>query len=348
MGCTSSTATTTGAGTNSAAPALTRTQAREVFDAYVAATGRGTRAGDAALALSLTAGVQHAVASAALTSGTFFRTAPSAAAQPGYSEYAYGTPAFYLPEPAGYPRFFVADVRQTLKGRAPSDGFAHRVGGVELPVNGPALLVFEQASASAPWLLGSDSQLPPGLTLPRLATDKNGYVPQVPLSATTLLARPDVTGPLQAAVVDDGQASAATRAVAAGPLTTGLYQGARAHVQGLITPPGDVYQWELEGTPFSTFALRIASGGALVLYSMYLNATVAVPDVINKAAPIRPGAPIQVPRDLLPLLPPGKTTPAKSLESQQLLSFAAIDPPAAPAKITVIAIGGGTDYAVAS
>jgi hypothetical protein len=82
-----------------------------------------------------------------------------------------------------------------------------------------------------------------------------------------------------------------------------------------------------------------------LLYAMYLNSTVAVPDVINKASPIRPGLPITVPADFTSLLPPGKGAPRESLETQQLLSFAAIDPPAGPAKVTVIAIGGGPNYA---
>ena len=62
----------------------------------------------------------------------------------------------------------------------------------------------------------ASSQFPAGMTLPRLATDKNGYIPQVPLTSTDLLAQPYATGPLQAAVVDDGPASAAAKAVAAG------------------------------------------------------------------------------------------------------------------------------------
>jgi hypothetical protein len=49
-----------------------------------------------------------------------------------------------------------------------------------------------------------------------------------------------------------------------------------------------------------------------------------------------------------PLLGLGKTPPRKHLEAQQLLSFAAVDPPGSPAKIQVIAIGGGPDYAYAS
>ena len=223
------------------------------------------------------------------------------------------------------------------------------VGGAEVPVDGPALMLFEQSTAAGPWQLASVSQFPSGMTLPRLATDKNGYIPQVPLTSTDLLAQPYATGPLQAAVVDDGPASAAAKAVAAGPLTTAMYQAARDRSgTGLQVPRGDIYQWDMEGTAYPAFALRTADGGALVLYAMYLNSTVAVPSYINKADPIDPGPPIEVPPDLSLLLPSGQPTPRVELEAQDLLSFAAIDPPAATSKIQVIAIGGGLNYAAAS
>lgn len=309
----------------------------------VAAAGCTSSSSPAASA-STSAGTSAAALTTAQASEIFDAYRSSAPA----ARYAYGRPAFSLPEAAGYPRFFLASVTRTRRGATPSGGTAALIAGVRVPADGRALLVFEQASATAPWLLASTSLFPSGMTLPPLATDKNGYIPRVPLSAATLLARPDVTGPLQAAVVDDGAASAAMKAVAAGPLTTGVYQAALDHVDGLTAPRGDIYQWELEGTPYPTFALRTASGGALVLYTMYLNSTVAVPGVISKASPIQPGPPIQVPAQFLPLLPARKAAPRKSLEVQDLLSFAAIDPPAGPAKITVIAIGGGPDYATAS
>ena len=194
----------------------------------------------------------------------------------------------------------------------------------------------------------SVSQVPPGVTLPKLASGSAGSIPTVPLAGAALLAQPGDTGPLQAAVVDDGPAAAATRAVADGRFTTGMYQGARDHVDGMRAPHGDVYQWELQGSSLPEFALRTAAGGALVFYAMTLNTTVAVPDVIDKSNPVRPGPPIQVPVDLQMLLPPGQPAPLVQLESQQLLSFAAIDPALGAAKIQVIAIGGGLTSAAAS
>jgi hypothetical protein len=209
-------------------------------------------------------------------------------------------------------------------------------------------MLFEQASAGKPWLLASTSNLAVGEVPPKLATDRAGYIPTVSLSDAALLAPPEDVGPLQAAIVDDGPASAAARAMATGQLTTGLYQGALAHAEGMTAPPGDVYQWELDGSSFPQFALRTAAGGALVFYAMSLNTTVAVPDVINKANPVHSGPPIQVPTGVQMLLPLGRPAPLVRLSASQTLSFAAVDPAAGNAKIQVIAIGGGLTSASAS
>jgi hypothetical protein len=208
-------------------------------------------------------------------------------------------------------------------------------------------LLFEQASAGAPWLLGSVSQLPAGVALPKLAAGSTGHVPVVPPSAGGLLAPLNSVGPLQAAVVDDGPSSAAAAAVAAGPLTTGLYAGARDRADGLRAPRGDVYEWELDGSGLPEFALRTAAGGALVFYGMALSLTVAVPGYVSDADPVLSGLPIRVPDNLLSLLPPGQQGPLVQLTSVRTLSFAAVDPARADGKIQVIAIGGGLTAASA-
>ena len=82
-------------------------------------------------------------------------------------------------------------------------------------------MVFLQGSATAPWLLSSTSQLPAGVSVPSLATDSAGYVATVPLNSGAQLARPDATGPLQAAVVADGPASPTTEGGVGGKRTTG-------------------------------------------------------------------------------------------------------------------------------
>jgi len=356
-GCASATAGTTANSANTGgAPALTQTQASQAFDAYVAASNQAAATDDGKLALSVVTGAQQSLVSATLKSHAASSTSGDTSAYSStlgidlaLGQYAYGTPTFYLPEQAGYPHFFVADVTRALAVKGVSKDATASVGGAQVPVDGQALMAFEQSAAAGPWQLASVAQFPSGTTLPRLATDKDGYIPQVPLTSTELLAQPYATGPLQAAVVDDGPASAAAKAVAAGPLTTGLYQAARDRADGgLEVPAGDVYQWSMEGTPYPAFALRTADGGALVLYAMYLNSTVAVPGYFDDASPIQPGAPIKIPLDALPLLPSGQPSPRIRLEAQSLFSFAAIDPLATSSKITVLAIGGGLNYATAS
>jgi hypothetical protein len=356
--CSGSGASTRASAPRAASPAITAVRARQVWDQYVAAAAQAAPPHSAPPVLSLVTGVERAVLSAALgRHSVTVSGSPSSATgayhssltvKPALSAYTYGPPTFFLPEAAGYPRFFVVSATRTAKGTTPAGAATAELGGARVPLNGPALMLFSRASAGAPWLLASASPLASGVTLPKLAADGAGYVPTVPLSDTALLARPDDAGPLQAAVVDDGPASTATRAVADGPLTTGMYQGVRDHADNMTPPTGDVYQWELEGVNVPEFALRTAAGGALVFYAMSLNTTVAVPDYVNKADPVHSGPPIQVPVSVRMLLPPGQPAPLIQLSSVQQLSFAAVDPAPGKAKIQVIALGGGLTSASAT
>ena len=104
----------------------------------------------------------------------------------------------------------------------------------------------------------------------------------------------------------------------------------------------------MEGTPYPAFALRTADGGALVLYAMYLNSTVAVPGYFNKANPIHPGAPIEVPLDLRLAAPAGQPSPRVALRPRICSPSPPSTRPATPSKIQVMAIGGGLNYAAAS
>ena len=336
-GCTSTpAATSAGTQAGSTTPEVTTAQAGQVFASYVAVADRAASTGDASLALANVTGVQK------VTITTQLKAAKSGTG--ALARYRYGMPAFDLPRQDGYPRWFIASVTRSLVGRPGSPGGT----GLALAATGQVLMVFQQSSATAPWLLSSTSQLPAGVSVPSLAADSAGYVATVPLNSGAQLARPDATGPLQAAVVDDGPASPAAKVVAAGNLTTGIYAAARV----AMTPPaGDLYQWELEGTHYSNFALRTADGGALVFYAMYLDSAVEVPAILNKGV-VNTGPPITVPGYLAFLLAQGQPVPRLRLDAQQLLSFAAVDPPAGTAstaaKIQVIAIGGGLIYASAT
>ena len=223
------------------------------------------------------------------------------------------------------------------------------VGGARVPADGPVLMVFEQSAAAGPWQLASVAQFPSGTTLPSLATDKNGYVPQVPLTSTDLLAQPYATGPLQAAVVDDGPASAAAKAVAAGPLTTGLYQAARDRADNDLEVPARRRLPVVDGG-HAVPRVRAPHGRRRrprpVRDVPELHGR--RPRLLRRRQPDPARRPIKVPQDLLPLLPSGQPSPRVKLAAQTLFSFAAIDPPATSSKITVLAIGGGLNYATAS
>ena len=369
-GCTASSPGTHTASLNSSVspgdafiPALTLAQAQAVYQAYITVSDRAAATGNRKLALSVVNGVQASLVN------TQYSFAAAAKAKPPYARYSYGTPAYYLPEPApaGDPQYFVVSVERTpvsAAGAVTASAAAAPAGvptpdlaaGVPLPAKGQVLMLFEQMAGRRTWELASTSQLMPGQVIPKLATDNRGYVHIQPMNAesTGQLVRPALTGPLQAAVVDDGPASPASRVVADGPLTTGMYDTARTSARGISAPPGDDYAWVLEGSNYGKLALATADGGALVLYAMYLRTTVQTPSVAAQVIPLVPGPAITIPAYVKPLMSKGRQHARNRLLAEDVLSFAAIDPPApgqgtaAPAKIAVIAIGGGTRYAEAS
>lgn len=331
--CTSGGAPMARAATNRT-PAVTTAQARQAFDSYVRRTAAALAAGHQKAALDLTQSTQWDTLSTAFLAAASRHTA--------VRPYQYGTPSFFLPVQSGYPRWFLTSTRRTAPAGSPAS-----IAGVPQARSGQVLMIFEKQGAGQPWKLASSAQLQPGQRLPKLATTAGGYVDTAPLNdSTTYLARPDVVGPLQAAVAGDGPDAPAAAAVAAGPLTTGIYASEAA-----VKPPaGDIRQWMLEGSNYGRFALRTADGGALTFYAMYLNATTEVPAELAKSDNVSPGRPIAIPRVFRPLLKPGTSSPRERLITQYSLAFAAVDPPAsAPkAKIQVIAMGGAPSWASGS
>jgi len=174
--------------------------------------------------------------------------------------------------------------------------------------------------------------------LPAVARTADGYAIAVSTADPGLLLRPDVVGATQAAVVDDGPASPAAAVVDPGPLTTGWYaaQAAQAAVQ---KARGRQYQWLLQGSAFPQVGLRLADGGALVLYGSYLNTSNQRPNLVK-------GAPIPVPAGFTPLLAEPTEVGYHAVYANWTYEFAAIDPPASArnAKMHVIAAQGGPSY----
>jgi len=324
-------------------PAVSGAEAAQAYQQWEAAAAASADADNLTAELPYITDVSRVTVGIALQIQRHYNiSAPAGSARSGPA-------VFYLPESAGYPRWFVALRPTTYNLPRRSGNVPGTPGGIAwADQDSHDVLLFKQASATARWQLASVSKLAPGMALPAFAVDGTGHIPTVSLSDSALRARPDVTGPLQAAVVDDGPASPASAVVASGPLTTGIYDNERAGLLGLTAPRGDDLQWGLEGSIYPAVALRTADGGALVLYSMYLNTIVQTAGSLAQARPLQPGPPIAVFGELTPLLPRGQPAPRVKFEAQQLLSFAAIDPPSGQGKIQVIAIGGGWSYASAS
>jgi hypothetical protein len=138
--------------------------------------------------------------------------------------YQYGPPVFYVPAEAGYPQWFMVAVpRTTLVSGHPG-----------ATVN--TLMVFERPKAGASWTLDGAAEL--DQPLPAITLDKDGYAIALRTTASDLLLRPDVVGPTQAAVVDEGPTAPAAAVIGSGPQTTGLFttqdaQGNSAAAHGL-------------------------------------------------------------------------------------------------------------------
>jgi hypothetical protein len=313
-------------------PSLNQSVAREVYDTYVAQTARAYATKDYKAALALTGTVQwHEMDSEVLTA--------QANHQP-VIQYKYGTPAFIVPSSSASPQIFLVSVERTATA-------SRTLADVNLPARAQVLLLFSRAAGTSPWQLDATTQLPAGQALPKLATAPGGYGQLATLDDTTsYLARPDLVGPLQAGVVDDGPSSASSQAVASGPLTTGLYDWEKRPPAAYVQPKGDVRQWSLEGSQYDRFALRTANGGALVFYAMSLDSTTETPADLAQDVPVPAGAPISIPPEFQPLdFKPG-VVPTKTMSTQYGVVFAAIDPPASAtsSKIQVIGIGGGPSW----
>ncbi|MBO0819594.1 MAG: hypothetical protein J2P26_01950, partial [Nocardiopsaceae bacterium] len=302
----------------------TNEQARKVFNFYVIRTAKALASGNMNSALGQTQGVPRHELSTAIATAKYNHTK--------VAPFQYGDPTFYIPSLRDYPDWFVVSVKRTAPPGARPD-----LAGIPQAATGQTLMLFQKMDSGRRWQLSGDVQLQPGQPVPQLkVTNADGGAEAEPLDdEQSYFASPDVVGPLQAAVVDEGPTAPAMSAVAAGPLTTGLYQEqANANPENLP----NTGQWSLQGMHTDRVALRTADGGVLVLYPTYLDTTAT-------------GQALTVPPGFLPLLP-GKAA-GKSLSkisTQYMLMFAAIDPPASAknSKVQIIGIGGAPSTILAS
>jgi hypothetical protein len=292
-----------------ASHSVTVADARTAYQTYLQVSASAAARGDQALALSVVSSAQWDQ-----TKSQYLAWALAGTPVP---RYRYGTPVFYVPGLSGFPKWFVVAVnRTTVTGGKP--GATNRT-----------LLLFARENKTEDWTLGGTAVL--GRPLPALARDADGYAVAVATTDSSLLLRPDVVGATHAAVVDEGPTSPAAAVVAAGPQTTGLHaaQAARAAAE---QARGLQYEWLLQGATWPQVGLRLAGGGALVLYGMYLNTTNQHPNLVG-------GAAIPVPAAFTPLLASPSEVGYHAVLADWAYQFAAIDPPAsAPdGKLDIIA-----------
>ena len=296
--------------------ALTLAQAQAIYSSYVTASTAAAKDGDATLGLGIAGDEQwailHAQYTALATTGT------------PVAQYSYGTPVFYVPALPDYPLWFMVAVPI----RTDTNGHL-----------GPAvntLMAFQRYLPSRIWTLDATAVL--NQPLPAIAHDSDGYAIAASTTDTGLLLPPDLVGPTQAAVVDEGPTAPATEVIGGGPQTTGLY--AVQNAQGnTAAARGQNYLWLMEGASFAQYELRTADGGDLVLYSMYLNTTIEHPGNVS-------GSPIPVPAGVAPLITTGTKLGVHGVNANWTYEFAAIDPPqtAHGAKVEVIAGSGSPTY----
>ena len=297
----------------SAEHSLTIAQARAEYRLYVQNSTAAAKQGDMTNGLAVVADGQwaivHAQYRALATSGT------------PVPQYSYGTPTFYVPALSSYPQWFVVTVPVTTATGAPASSM---------------IMAFDRSAPDEPWTLNGSAVL--DHPLPAIALDSDGYAINVSTKDTSLLLPPNVVGATQAAVVDEGPTTPAAGVIASGPQTTGLYT-TQAAQNNSYTAQGLSYQWLLEGAAVPQFDLRTTDGGALVIYTMYLNTTVEHPGNVF-------GPPIPIPANFTPIASPSKATSAHGVTANWTYEFATVDPPSTAhgAKAEVIAGSGAPTF----
>lgn len=313
-GCSQAAAPASEAG--GASHALTFTAAKAAYDSYVTISTQSAAQGNEVRVLALTADEQwsylHEQYLAQATAGTPVPT------------YSYGRPVFYVPALAGYPYWFMVavPVRTDTNGQM-----------------GPAvntLMLFQRSSAAGIWTLNGTTVL--DQPLPAIARDSEGYAINVANGDPSLLVPPYLVGATQAAVVDEGSTNPASAVMADGPLTTGLYATQSAQEKS-FTAQGLNYLFLLQSASYAEYQMQTASGGALVLYAMYLNTQTEHPGDLA-------GTPVQVPADIRPLLTNPNAVGVHGVVANFTFEYAAVDPPSTAhgAKVDVIAADGGPTY----
>jgi hypothetical protein len=282
---------------------LTLAHARKLFATFITADDVARAAGEESLELSLVSQAQLP-----LTVAGYERAGYSGGTT---ARYSYGRPRVYVPQMKSFPLWFAAVVQRT-----PVGGGSTRT----------AIMVFSRPEATDSWQLSLSTLLLPGMSLPPIALDKNGYAIALATFEADLLVSPNSVGAVQAAVANDGPASRAAALVAPGPYTTGLHERI-VNAKRQVTGTGVTYDSAFGGTAFPLYALRTTDGGGLVLYS--LNRSTA------RLSRHPPGPEIPVPPAFAPILyATGRQLVRTELDTTETYQYGAYVPASQPRRST--------------
>jgi hypothetical protein len=230
-------------------PGLTKAEAAKVLDHFTEVDNKAGRALDAELVTTIETGPLGVADRAGLRA----LRATSPGGNPDFQDLQLTDPQFLIPRQRGWPKWFVADA-------------AANRGGARW------LLVFQRGGVREAWKASYVAAVPPS-SVPRFATDAEGYAEPVSANASDLLVRPAdlsaaYTGYLQkgggrgsggqggSAVFADGAATSGWLATRAKSARTADY------VKQYADQPA-------AGGQFPPVALRTEDGGALVFFASH-------------------------------------------------------------------------------
>jgi hypothetical protein len=236
---------------SSGPPALTKDQAAQVLQRFVATANRASHDLDDETLAAVEGSPQLTMDAAA------YKLRRAAKYKP--ADVRYTKPSFYIPRLSGYPRWFAADV---ITGTG-KDTLRHA-------------MLFTQDKAGGPWLL-TDDPYPTEATLGKVALGKDGYATALSPTATGLAMAPAKLGPAHAALLSGGPQAPGAAGLAAGPKTTQAYDALR-QAEDQLGKGGVTLSSKFAPDASPVHALRTTDGGALVWYVVRQNEAYATPN----------------------------------------------------------------------
>lgn len=248
------TSTVRSSGRSAASPAVTVAEARAVLARF----STNNSAANASLDTALQNRNEAGSAAAIDDEGYLLARKQGETALPG-GHFSFVSPSFFIPAASGYPQVFWAYATSSVGG-------AHSV------------LVFQRASAGGPWRVVYEPGLDatPPVKLPAVASDARGLASAVGARATGLRVAPgQVVAQLGAYLTSNAKSSAAT--FAPGSFTSGMVRSDLTYQHQLAAKKLHDARSYVGDSAFGGYALRTASGGALVVGVLAESDTVSVP-----------------------------------------------------------------------